>query len=1685
MSENVAITVVIPTFNRAAYLRRSIESLFVQRNIPVSNYEILIVDDGSTDGTREVCAKFAADPRIRYVPEANQGIAAAKNRGVELARGGIILFFDDDDVADPQLLAEHLKSHAEFLDENVAVLGYTGWDASLKVDLLMDYIVGKGGFLFSYGALKHGQFYDYNHFWGGRSSCKRSLLLKRGLFNPVFTFGSEDIELGYRLASSCGLKVLYNEAARSYMIRPINFEAFLERCQRQGKSQAWFSRLHPVPEVQKWCHRPKAEGILDFLKIDFERQVNLGRKITEQANELRRQTGRMGANPEWEARLKELRAKAEQIYCRIFTAARYKGLVEELQKLDEVQESAVKPSRANDSSSLDSDPAKRILVIDLFIPVFDRASGCLRAFQLLKMMRELGYEVTFLSRYPQFADEYGGYLEEIGIEVIAGDPLAMQATGNFGLCPLVKYDQLLGNRRWDLAIISFWDNAEYYLPLVKKYCPGTSVIIDTVDVVFLRKMREAELLSDKNAMAKAAANKEREIAIYRKADRIWVVTEADRAAITQYVSGIPIDVISNIHPHVQQQKDYTSTKDLLFVGNFWHMPNVDAMAMFCQHIFPLIQKKRPDIKVNIVGDNAPPGLKQYAGESLQFLGHVPDLSDLLRSSRVSIAPLRYGAGMKGKIGEAMSWGVPVVTTTIGAEGMNLVDAEHALIADTAQAFAEAVLRLYEDEALWTKLSQVGPITVESNWGYNAVKGNLVESLVAAMPNRPLVSIIILAMNQLAHTRACLESIAAHTTVLHEVIVVDNGSTDSTLEFLGEWQASHKNCVVIRNKSNRGFAGGNNQGLSIARGGYLVLLNNDTIVTRGWLDKLLAVFDRHPGVGIVGPVSNSVSGPQLVKEASYDNLQAIPAFAEQWSRQHRGQSLEVGRAVGFCLVAKHEVIDAIGGLDERFGSGNFEDDDFCIRARLAGFKIRVAQDVFIHHTGGQTFKGAQINYRQAMLRNWDLFRTKWHLPADVVLERGYPIPENKPDEVPLRIALPSLNLTHKADDETLWIEEAPAQTVKKAEVPVVARLGNLDKARSLFGQRQFEAAWKETIIALSMRPFHPEAHLLLAEIALATGDGNNARWCAQRARNLAPGWKAPKQFLQKPLKGSARPEWLKLPELIQGSKPSTLSLSVCLIVKNEEKFLGQCLKSVRNLASQIVIVDTGSTDGTVKIAKEFGAEVYSITWNDDFSAARNAALEHATGDWILMLDADEELPADQHGKLQDDLKQADVVAFRLPLVNRGEEGQGHSYVPRLFRNLPGAHYYGRIHEQIFPSLIAASKGWGTVTRFGTARLLHHGYAKEVVNDRNKVERNLRLLRRAVEEYPDDVNLVMNLGLELVHAGDLTAGLKHYRKAFRLMSAQLPGGVVPELREVLLTQITCHLYKVQAHNEIVQTLNSPLAKQGGLTASLHFALGLAHFEIKQFRETAEHMRQCLAKRGQPTFAPLNTDILTAAPYHCLAFSLAKLGDNTEAEKTFQAGLREKSRVEELRLAYAKFLAEQKRPVEALHQLHEIVKLRPQQAAAWRLGGEIALSKPDFLEFARDWTSEAIRNLPDDGVIVAQRAEVLLLNQDISAALPMWTRAINGQRPPHALAARIICATASSQPVEGPQDQTEETAVSRAFVNWYRRLVTVGARDTVFRLNSQVEILRPILPSAATVLDGVIANMRKSAVAEPVAS
>jgi glycosyltransferase involved in cell wall biosynthesis/Tfp pilus assembly protein PilF len=922
-------------------------------------------------------------------------------------------------------------------------------------------------------------------------------------------------------------------------------------------------------------------------------------------------------------------------------------------------------------------------------------------------------------------------------------------------------------------------------------------------------------------------------------------------------------------------------------------------------------------------------------------------------------------------------------------------------------------------------------------------------------SQPRVSALVSAYKSERFMRGCLEDLENQTIAERlEIIVVDSASPQNERAIVEEFQKRYSNIVYIRTEERETLSAAWNRAIKASRGKYLTTANTDDRHRRDALEILARTLDEHPEVTLV-------YADCLITRAENQTFEtATVANQYRWLDFNRADLLLKGCFIGPQPLWRREVHDEHGFFDPSFVTAG--DYEFWLRIACTREFLHVRETLGLYlessnsvehanaERGAKEAAEAHARYASALLG-----------PQG----RGLRV-EGRGDEAPTLDARPSpLDTRHS----TLSVTVPPRQTLA---LPPCALLGQLGPARELLRRRKLPEAWTATRAALEARPFHPEAWLLLAEIASAAGASDPARQCAQHARQLAPEWKPARKFLQGRLRGNARPAWLVLPEPIT-NRPERLS--VCLIARNEEQFLPRCLASVRGLADQVVLLDTGSTDHTVQLATKAGAEVYRFAWCDDFSAARNAALEHVTGDWVLVLDADEELPADSQEPLRRLMQHKPVIAWRLPIIDAGREDEGCSYVPRLFRNAPALFYVGRMHEQIFSSLEVRRKQWGLDNRLGNAPLLHHGYRPEVVKDRNKIERNLRLLERAVAEMPDEPNLLMSYGLELARSGQRERGVLEYFKAFHLMSAQPASMVVPELRETLLTQLSSQLTALKRWDELARLLNSPLAEAGGLTASLHFALGLAHLEQKQFCEAADQMRQCLAKRHQPALAPINKEIHQAGPRHCLALCLDQLRQPDAAAQEFRRALQDHPQSRPARLDYAGFQAAHGQPVQALNLYRALAKEKPDDAQAWLCGGRLALSAPQFHEVALDWTSEAERHLPGHPGAAQQRAEALTLGGQCEAALPLWRRLAASAAPPaqaQAIAAAVLCEAASGQNVSAPPAALE-TSVSREFVTWYQRLVRFNARTAVEALNARVEALEGAIPSAARLLAAALAQ------------
>jgi GT2 family glycosyltransferase/glycosyltransferase involved in cell wall biosynthesis len=371
---------------------------------------------------------------------------------------------------------------------------------------------------------------------------------------------------------------------------------------------------------------------------------------------------------------------------------------------------------------------EKILVIDNIVPAQDRSSGGNRLFELLLLLAR-HYHVVFAYMGAYALQEYVKPLERYGITVFY--PGYAKAVNNYDL----DLGAVLQHNDFKLIFFELFGMAEQYLGVVRQYSPRTPVIIDTFDVHFLRETREAITANDAGLLRKAQETKRRELAIYKQADLVLTVTADDKQALLKEDPHLKVSVVPNIHTLPPNIVPRGGRRDLLFVGGFSHTPNVDGILYFCREIFPLVLQRLPQMRLWVVGNAPSPEIVALASENVIVTGYALYLAPYLESALVSVAPLRFGSGMKGKIGEAMAWGIPVVTTTIGAEGMGLQDGVDALIADAPQDFAQRIIQLHENPELWDSVAQNARNRVEREWSPDAVDRSLTGILAGVATNK--------------------------------------------------------------------------------------------------------------------------------------------------------------------------------------------------------------------------------------------------------------------------------------------------------------------------------------------------------------------------------------------------------------------------------------------------------------------------------------------------------------------------------------------------------------------------------------------------------------------------------------------------------------------------------------------------------------------------------------------------------------------------------------------------------------------------------------------------------------------------------------------------------------------------------------------------------------------------------------
>jgi GT2 family glycosyltransferase/tetratricopeptide (TPR) repeat protein len=600
--------------------------------------------------------------------------------------------------------------------------------------------------------------------------------------------------------------------------------------------------------------------------------------------------------------------------------------------------------------------------------------------------------------------------------------------------------------------------------------------------------------------------------------------------------------------------------------------------------------------------------------------------------------------------------------------------------------------------------------------------------------------VIVTCNAISYTKQCFQSLQKCTSSSHEIIVIDNGSTDGTIEYL----RSLPSVQLIENSKNLGFPAAVNQGMRTSRGDAILLLNNDVIVTPKWLDRLTRAIQNSTNIGLVGPCSNSVSGPQQVP-VEYSDLEDLNLFAEKWAKEKEGQLVDVGRLVGFCLMIKRGLFEQIGFLDERFGIGNFEDDDYCLRARQAGFRAVIARDCFVHHFGSATFKSIGIDIRTLLVANSCSFREKW----------------------------------------------APAAS---------------------------------------------------AEVALA-----------------------------------------KIPLKIGVNLIGRPRLSLCMIVRDSARTLRACLESVKPWVDEMVIVDTGSSDDTPRIAAELNARVYQFKWCDSFSAARNESLKLASGDWIFWMDSDDTIDAANGQKLRDLLNRDHpstvlgyVLQVRCPIGTVRGPYDTQTVVDhiKVFRNLPQIRFSGRIHEQVLPAIrkIGGEVEWTDI------HVVHSGSDTTVEGKRRKHARDLRLLELEIKDEPDSTFTLFNLGMTLLDMGCAADAINSLCRSLQLA---IPGESHIRKLYALLAQAYSELKRP---NTAFKTCLQGLALHP-LDPELTFRRAVLEQALGRLGDAEASLRSIVEAQHERHFSSIDHGIVGIKSWHNLAIIYEEQGRHDMAADAWQ--------------------------------------------------------------------------------------------------------------------------------------------------------------------------------------------------------
>jgi O-antigen biosynthesis protein len=620
VSERPTVSIIIPVFGQCDYTLRCLAS--ISNHLCTTRYEIIVVDDGSPDGTAAIL-ETVKNIHLLRLPY-NQGFIRSCNAGANEAKGQFLCFLNNDTQVMNGWLDELVRTFDEFPGTGLAGSKLLYPDGRLQE---AGCIIWRDGSAWNFGRGQKASLPVFNYAREVDYCSGASIMLPRHLFEEIGGF-DEHFSPAYCEDADLALKI--RERGHRVIYQPLSVVIHFEG----------------VTSGTDVAHGVKAYQTVNTKKLALR----------------------------WQFRLKKHQENSHYI-------------------------DAAKDRRAT----------RRVLVIDHRTPSPDQDSGSIDVYNTLLLLREMELQATFI---PEdnflFMPPYTPALQRLGVETLFAPYVSSieQHLKDFG-------------PRYDLVVMFRVGVVQRHLGTVKKYCSNAKIIFNTVDLHYLRIEREAILLKDNHKLRTALEIKKFEHQAIRSTDITTVVSSEELKRLRLEVPDANIRLMPFCRHIPGTRTGFAQRSDIVFVGGFEHPPNIDAVCFFVSDIFPRVRKLLPGVRFHIVGSKTTDKVRSLAAEDIIVTGFVENLSPLLERMRLSVAPLRYGAGIKGKIATALSHGLPVVSTSLAAEGMSLVDGETILIADTPETFAHKVYRLYSDESLWSNLSRGGLAFAEQAWGPEA------------------------------------------------------------------------------------------------------------------------------------------------------------------------------------------------------------------------------------------------------------------------------------------------------------------------------------------------------------------------------------------------------------------------------------------------------------------------------------------------------------------------------------------------------------------------------------------------------------------------------------------------------------------------------------------------------------------------------------------------------------------------------------------------------------------------------------------------------------------------------------------------------------------------------------------------------------------------------------------------------